>query len=179
MTTEARWPAGLRVLHAAGAGIVIAALAIGLSMTHLLTEAGQRFSWTQTHKSFGVLALAVIVLRIPVRLAASAPAGIGDPWRQKAAGIVHLALYGLLVAVPLTGWAMASTSPLPVPTRVFGLFTLPSLAMPDFALYQVFHMLHQGLAWTLGVLIVIHLAGALTHGAATRGVLRRMWSIRG
>ncbi|MFN8830623.1 MAG: cytochrome b [Labrys sp. (in: a-proteobacteria)] len=179
MTDRERWPAGLRLVHGVAALVVLTTLGIGLWMTHLLADAGQRFSWTQTHKSLGVLALALFVLRLPIRWTAIAPAGLGDAIRDKAAAVAHLLLYGLLLAVPLSGWAMASTSPLPVPTRVFGLFTLPPIAAPDFALYQTFHALHQSLAWALGALVLVHVAGALTHGARTGMVLRRMWSLRG
>src|SRR6202020_2803794 len=37
----------------------------------------------------------------------------------------HAALYVLMIAMPLSGWAMSSASGLPV--SVFGLFTLPDL----------------------------------------------------
>ncbi len=121
-----------------------------------------------------MLGLSVFVL-VWVRIAARAlsprrPAP--RSWVGALAAAVHLALYGLMIAMPLMGWVVLSAEGDPVP--FFGL-TLPPLVGPDEALAEWLEELHA----TLGVagywLIGLHAAASLFHHYVLRdGTLRRM-----
>lgn len=81
----------------------------------------------QMHKSFGLLALALTAARLVWRLLnppPPLPAHLA-PWERAAAHAVHWAFYGLMFAMPLSGWALASASTTPYPTRLFFVEWLP------------------------------------------------------
>jgi len=79
------------------------------------------------HKSLGVLVLTLMALRIVWRGLYRAPAlpSTMPPLKRKGAMFGHLALYALLFALPLTGWAMISTSGRP--SLLFGYMDFPLL----------------------------------------------------
>ena len=52
-------------------------------------------------------------------------------WERRGSAVVHAALYGLLLVLPLLGWAAVSASPLNIPTVLFGAIPWPHL--PGFA----------------------------------------------
>jgi len=90
-----------------------------------------------------------------------------------AARPAHALLYTLLFAVPLAGWTMSSARGFPV--SWFGFFTLPDLVPKNKALYELLVTTHGVLAWTLGVVAIIHMLAALKHHFVLKDdVLRRM-----
>ena len=120
-----------------------------------------------------MLGLSVFVL-VWVRLLARAisPHGRRSRTWTAAAGAVHLALYALMIAMPVMGWIVLSAEGDPVP--FFGL-TLPPLVGPDEGLAERVEDVHA----TVGVigywLIGFHAAASLFHHYGLRdGTLRRM-----
>jgi cytochrome b561 len=69
----AAWPLSLKVIPWASAGLVLAALCLGVYMVQLVHDPGQRFELTQTHKSIGVAVLALTVVRLCLRTMTTAP----------------------------------------------------------------------------------------------------------
>ena len=58
----------------------------------------------------------------------------------------------------------------------FGVLPLPDFVPVDKALAEVLKPLHQCCAFTLGALVLLHVAAALKHQFVDRdGLLRRMW----
>jgi cytochrome b561 len=169
--------------------LMIGLLAVGFYMVQVLgtTDLIGRFQLTQTHKSFGfmvfVLALIRIVWRLRSPVTPADPATV-KPWEASAAHAAHVALYVLMLWLPLTGWLMASASPLndpgayPMQVRnmVFGLFELPDPIHPgDRELEAVFKRLHLAGAFALLALLTVHAGAALKHHFVHRDdVLRRM-----
>ncbi|HQS46832.1 MAG TPA: cytochrome b/b6 domain-containing protein, partial [Xanthobacteraceae bacterium] len=89
--------------------------------------------------------------------------------------MVHALFYVLMLALPLTGWLVVSSSPLHLPTRPFNLFTLPDLVAPDAELYAAVSLLHATLAYLLLAVLALHVAGALKHRLVDRDTtLQRM-----
>jgi cytochrome b561 len=79
----------------------------------------------------------------------------------------------------LSGWLMATTTPVRVPTFVFGLVELPYPLSPDLATYRIAHTIHVVSAIFLALLIVLHVAAAIIHAFVWRDrTLARMWSRR-
>lgn len=72
-----------------------------------------------------------------------------------------MTLYGLLVALPLLGWANASARGWSV--RLFGVLPLPALAAKGSALGHSLGDVHQTVAWVLLAIIGLHVLGALYH----------------
>jgi cytochrome b561 len=84
-----------------------------------------------------------------------------------------MALYIVLLAEPLVGWAMVSASGTPV--FVFGSLRLPAIAPVDPGLYSVLRETHSVLAFLLVAVVAAHVSAVLLHAITLRdGMLRRM-----
>ncbi len=171
------WPLSLRLAHWLGAVLVLAALGLGVAMVQFVHDPAARFELTQTHKSFGVTILALTVARLARRAFSRAPKA--EPLRGSlvlAAKAAHIALYALLLLMPLSGWLMVTTTPVRVPTLVFGLLALPYPLAPDLTIYRFAHAAHVALAILFATLIAIHVAAAMVHTVVWRDrTLTRMW----
>jgi len=90
-----------------------------------------------------------------------------------AAKVSHGALYALMAAMPLVGWAMLSASGAPL--TLLGTLHLPPIAPHAVRLHALLRALHTGLAFALIGLVLGHLAAALFHGLIRRdGVFSSM-----
>ena len=180
MSEEAVWPPALRIIHWVMAALVLGALLIGVTMVQVVRDPGERFELTQTHKSIGVAILGLAIVRLCLRIRAAAPVPEpAAPLLIIAAKAVHIALYVLLLAMPLSGWLMVSTTPVRVPTSVFALFDLPYPLAPEFATYRFAHGIHVASAISLAALIALHVAATLVHALLWRDhTVRRMWPER-
>ena len=162
------------LLHWLMALLIIGMLAVGLYMVELPIGI-QKLKIYGWHKEFGILVLMLVIFRILWRLTNPTPV-LNLPWYERmGARLAHLALYVLMLAMPLSGWLMTSAAGLP--PSFFGLFTLPSLVAPNDALRELFAWIHEWLAYGLITVIVIHTLGALKHHFIDKNdILRRMIS---
>jgi cytochrome b561 len=171
------WPLSLRIAHWLNAALVIGALGLGAFMVLAVHSAATRFELTQTHKSVGVSVLALTVARLCLRCLMRAPKP--EPASRSVtiiAKAVHVGLYLMLLLLPLSGWLMVTSTPVRVPTIVFGLFELPYPLGPDIARFRLAHAAHIVLAVALAAVIVLHVAAALVHAWVWRDrTLVRMW----
>lgn len=174
-STEAGWGALVRTFHWLIAALIVAQGIIGLTMVQMgLTPAKVRVF--ALHKSIGITILALVLLRIAWRLSERRPA---DPpamptWQRRAAHAMHLSLYVLILAIPLSGWWFNSASNAPLVW--FGLFDIPGLTHGYAPFWKPRALLlHQTLFWVLVGLLVLHVGAALWHHFRERDdVLRRM-----
>lgn len=170
-------PRRLRVLHWLTAICVVLAAAFILTRDELDGRA-VRLWLLEGHRHFGLFVLALFVVRVVVRLRMGKlpPAGETSWPVRIAAGATHIALYALLVAMPLLGWALSSAQGKPV--HLFGA-TLPNFVAADEDLADSLQAWHLNAAWVLLGLVSLHVAAALWHHFVMRdGVLRRMWPQR-
>ena len=96
-------------------------------------------------------------------------------WQTAAAGAVHVLLYILMLAIPVTGWLYSSASG--VPTVPFGMpvLQLPDLVTKDKAMADVLRFVHRALNYSLASLVVAHVAAAVGHRLCDdHGILARM-----
>lgn len=129
------------------------------------------------HKPMGLLILALTLVRIAWRVGhRPPPLPAGPAWQRRAASGTHALLYLLMLALPMTGWAMASSTPQPRPLLFFWLFSLPFLPIPKSAwLDKLFGALHLDIAVIALIAIGLHVAGALKHQFVDRDrLLSRM-----
>src|SRR5215470_17346464 len=106
------------VLHWTIAVMILGMIAAGWWMTRgeglsAAAPGTVRFAVFQLHKSFGITILLLSLARLAWRLFNPPPP---DPpslsvWEKTAALAVHWAFYGLMIVLPLTGWAVVSSSP--------------------------------------------------------------------
>lgn len=168
-----RWGLPLRLMHWAMAAVLLGLVALGWGMTHVRTDLGTTFQLYQWHKSWGLLVLVLLALRLAAR--ATSPRPPPPDRLARLAAATHGLLYGLMLALPVCGWLMAASSPLALPTRPFNLFTLPAPVTPDPVLFERLRLAHEVLAYGLLALVALHAAAALKHHIIDRdGILRRM-----
>ena len=179
ISSTAVWPLSLRLAHWVSAVLVLAGLGLGSVMVQFVHNPALRFELTQTHKSIGIAILTLTVLRLCRRLFGRAPKpGPAARSLLLAAKATHTALYALLVLLPASGWFMATTTPVRVPTVVFGLFALPYPMAPDLAIYRIAHTAHVMLAILLTVLIALHFLATMVHALIwCDQTLARMWRV--
>lgn len=160
--TQARWGGVSQVLHWLVVVLILAMAWLGLTMGDL-PNGPDKIATYALHKSIGLSILALAVLRLLWRLYAGAPAPVaGTPhWQERIAALTHVALYVLLLALPLTGWLLNSAAGFPL--QWFGLVNLPSLAARDEALHALATQAHEVLFWALAALVVLHAAAAFHH----------------
>lgn len=126
------------------------------------------------HKLLGFLVLWLTAGRLAYRLLRGAPPD--EPtlawWQKLGSHLVHWALYGLLLIVPLFGWIGVSLFPA---LTIFDLFNLPALTGPNEEAAKRVLALHGWLAMLLMLAIAGHIMAALSHHFIRKdGVLRRM-----
>lgn len=128
------------------------------------------------HYMAGLLVLGLTVLRIYWRSRQSYPPiePVPAPWQHKLAALVHLALYMLLLVMPLLGWLILSAEGKVVP--FFGL-QLPALVATDPQVAEWAEELHELIAQAGYALIGLHAIAALWHhyGKRDNTLLRMKW----
>lgn len=166
-------PTSMRVLH----WLTVLCLAMAATLILLRTELDGRAlrQWLlEGHRHFGLLVLVLFALRVGLRLRLRTlppgpPASL--PMRL-AAGTTHVAMYGLMLALPLLGWALSGAFGKTV--YFFGI-PLPALVAPDGDLGDTLGMWHLNAAWALLALVLLHIGAALWHHLVLRdGLLRRV-----
>ncbi|PKQ00969.1 MAG: cytochrome B [Alphaproteobacteria bacterium HGW-Alphaproteobacteria-13] len=127
------------------------------------------------HKAIGITILALTILRILWRFGHKAPPPPPTMarWERVLSRGVHVLFYLLLLGLPLSGWIWMSAADRPI--DFFGLFMLPSIAVPDEAVADAMHARHEVMGLTLVALVVLHIAAALKHQFVNRdGLIGRM-----
>ncbi len=164
-----RYSAVAIVLHWLIALAIVALLGMGLVMTGMKPGMDQ-FRLFQLHKSLGITVLALSILRLAWRLAhRPPPLPDGMPRVEAfAARATHWGFYFLMLGMPLTGWAIVSTSPMNLPTVLFGIVPLPHLpvlrTLPNKKeASELFATVHSAGAWAMIALLALHVAAALFH----------------
>jgi cytochrome b561 len=167
--TPSRYTTVAIILHWLIALTIIALLAIGLTMTSMQPSTAQ-VQLFQLHKSLGITVLALSLIRLAWRLLHKAPPLPPEtkPWERIAAHGTHALLYIFMIGMPLTGWAIVSTSSMNVPTVLFGVVSLPHLPILSTLenkkpVNDAFASIHSIGAWILIGLLVLHIAAALFH----------------
>ena len=182
MNNDKSWGALSRLLHWAMAGLIFYMLWLGIYMVNFVDNPLAQFPLYQTHKSWGFVALVLVGARLAWRAANRAHPALPEmPALERfAARAGHVALYALMIILPVTGWLMASASPLQdlfgIKNEVFGLFEMYDPFVPgDEGLESVLSTLHLGSAVALVVVLLGHIGAALRHHFAKRDdVLKRM-----
>ncbi|NWG86968.1 MAG: cytochrome b [Hydrogenophilaceae bacterium] len=161
-------------LHWLLAGLILVALPLGLTMAELALSPTklQLYAW---HKWLGVTVFGLALVRVVWRLTHPAPPLPASlpAWQRTAAHGLHGLLYGLMLAIPLSGWLMSSAKGFQ--TVYLGLWPIPDLLAKDEALAETLATLHAWLNYSLIALLLAHVGAALKHHFVERdAVLGRM-----
>jgi cytochrome b561 len=161
---------------------IAALIVIGLVMTQLKIAPTLEWKLFQLHKSIGITVLLLVVLRLLWRFThRPPPLPVETPALDRgAAHGLHWLLYVLMIGMPLTGWAVVSSSPFNLPTVLYNIVPWPDLpVLPTLAnkaaVSHVLGWVHAYGSWILIALLAVHIGAALQHHFIKRdGILGRM-----
>lgn len=125
----------------------------------------------QLHSRIGVLLMVLILLRGAWRLFIPGPVNDADKpgWQSTAAHLTHYAFYAILVGLPLSGWAMWSSTASSQPLSVAGVLPWPQLPLsnlPERTRWLIMRWaddIHLALVFALLLMLVGHIGAALKH----------------
>ena len=137
-------------------------LALGFYMHDLplSPEKLQLYSW---HKWAGVTAFLLVWFRLFWRIAHRPPAlpASMSTLMQRAAHAGHFLLYGLMIAIPLSGWLMSSAKGFQ--TVWFGVLPIPDLLGKNKETGDLLQSVHMSLNLLFVAVIAGHIGAALKH----------------
>ena len=167
----ARYHGAAIALHWLLAALLVFQFALGLRLDELAGP--QKFTAYQFHKSIGITILLLSLARLALRLTLRRPAEVGEGAQKLTARLAHWAFYAVMILAPLSGWIIVSTAKLKLPTVLFGLVAWPHLPLPA-GFNEPAVLAHTVLAWSLPVLIALHLAAVIYHLRQRDAVPARM-----
>jgi len=187
--TKESWGSLARGLHWTVVALAIVQVPLGFYMDEVYQEYIKTYEddtllmrTSMGHHTIGLLILMFALFRLTWRLANPTP---GLPQNLKTyqrylARFTHVFLYMIMIVYPLTGWAVLSAYDGDFPIFFFGWDSVPRIVpqVPDGAPFDsdFFANIHRNLWRSAGLLLGLHVFGALWHQFVARdGILRRMW----
>jgi cytochrome b561 len=174
---QARYSTVAIALHWLMAVLILVTWSIAIAVDDMPLSPA-RITGLSWHKWLGTTVFFLVLLRILWRASHPAPAlkTAMPAWQERAMQLTHLALYLLMLAIPLVGWLMSSAKGYTV--NYFGLFELPDLVPQDKALGHLLKEVHEALANGLMILVGLHILAALKHQFIDRDDLLSRMSFR-
>ncbi|PHV21433.1 cytochrome b [Janthinobacterium sp. BJB446] len=163
------------ILHWLTALLIISAFIMGLVMVDIPGLTPTKLKYFSWHKWLGVTVLAIAAIRLLWRKANVPPPPPASmvAWQKKAADAMHVLLYLLIFAVPISGYLYTLASGVPV--VYLGLFQLPVIMAPNPELKPLLKEIHYVLNMTMAAAVAAHVLAALKHQFIDKdGVLKRM-----
>jgi cytochrome b561 len=166
-----------KIFHWTTVPLMFLALGTGPVIRFMRDE--PKMAFYAIHESAGLLVLFLALARLAWRAASpppALPAHIPAPMRRAAAA-VHNLLYAALIVQPVLGFLTTNAYGFPQrgPTAFLGFIDLPKFMEANESLAFGLHWAHSLLGWSLPVLLVAHIGGAIFHHWLRRdGTLLRM-----
>lgn len=169
-TTE-RFGLITRALHWGMAALIVALLALGLWLSSMQPGLST-IQLYGLHKTLGLTVLALVILRVIWHRISPPPGPLALGWQVRAARLGHLALYILLLVIPLSGWIGSSATG--IDTVFADRWVVPAIAPVSETWETAAFAVHDIATKLLMALLVIHVLAALHHQLAGQGTLTRM-----
>ena len=161
------------VLHWAMALGIFFSFGLGLYMVELTYYDEWYRGSLDLHKSLGIVLLLVWIGRVIWRWLNASPEMAGTVIEKKAAHIVHLFLYLLMIALMITGYLISTADGRAI--EVFGLFDIPAMSISFENQEDIAGDIHWGIAWSLIVMVALHSLAAIKHQLVNKdGTLMKM-----
>ncbi|WP_367989889.1 cytochrome b [Vibrio sp. NTOU-M3] len=162
-----------RTIHWLSAIVVIGMFGVGLWMVDLSYYS----EWYQTaphwHKSIGIILAAVTLFRLIWKFVTVSPSVEGHAYEILGAKLVHIAMYGLLATLFISGYLISTEDGRGI--DVFGWFTVPGLGALFEGQSDLSGTIHFYAAWALMILAGLHAIAALKHHVINKdNTLRKM-----
>jgi cytochrome b561 len=162
-----------KAFHWSMSVIILCLLVVGCIMVQM-DDGDTKWQIYALHKSFGLIILTLIPLRILWRLINTTPTlDMVPTWEKHAAKTAHALLYAAMLAMPISGWIMSTASD-HIPS-FFGLFDVPAPVAASEATATLAGNIHYYVAWTLAGILVLHVGAAIkAHVIDKNTILTRM-----
>ncbi|HEX4198147.1 MAG TPA: cytochrome b [Caulobacteraceae bacterium] len=178
-----RYSRAVIILHWTIALLIFIQIGLGWYMNEVVPDhSPAQAAVLPLHISVGLTIFLLVLVRIAVRLThPGPPLPPGIPlWERVLARGSHILFYLLMLALPLTGWALVSLGTRPI--RFWGLPWphLPGMvamfgpAPPRPVRHELSHIHVYILIWIVLINLALHIAGALKHQFDGKPVLWRM-----
>ncbi|MFV9877966.1 MAG: cytochrome b [Anaplasma ovis] len=158
-----RFSLPVRVLHWVMALGIIGILTLGFLMVYAppADEPTKRLMF-MVHKACGMVALALLGVRVVLRLLSTTPPYPEGISRTSIvlAKATHFVLYLLMLCVPVSGYIMSSAAGHPV-YMVY--FSIPAIVPKNESVSAFFSGVHEVAVFTLVFVVVLHILGAVKH----------------
>ncbi len=158
-----------RVVHHLSAVLFIGAL--------FLMAYDQIFGSTDAlmvHQSLGVMVFVLYFGRIVLMAWFGKPKAIGTRFEQFLAHLAHLALYSVLILMPLSGLSLNIAGG--EETAIFGLLTIPSFDEVNLDVYLLMLGFHKSMQWVCYMLLSAHIGASVFHHFVLKdATLKRMF----
>jgi cytochrome b561 len=182
MSPSGRYRPAVITLHWLIAALILIQIGLGWYMNIVLPDHSPAQDRIQDlHISLGLTTLLLILVRIGIRIAMPPPSAVSGlaPWERVLSNIVHLLFYVLMLALPLTGWALLTVRHHPI--QFWGV-TWPDLPGMEGGMGPTHRPFRKALSdfhtdtlvWIILANLALHVAGALKHQFDGHPVLWRM-----
>ena len=163
MSDIAKYTKTAMAIHWIMALLILGMFCLGWYMDDLPKGSDERSYFFALHKSLGLSAFLLLVLRVLWRVTHKPPElpSSLDNWQRKTATAVHHSLYLLMLLQPLTGYLSSSFSG--YKTKFWGVVALPQWADKNKALNETFTEIHEIVSVVLLICILLHIAGAFAY----------------
>lgn len=165
-----------RLFHWSVAILVLMMIPAGLIMVQPGLDRATQNALFISHKNAGVLVLVLVIARLIYRLRRPPEPvpPVMPAWQAGAAHLTHIALYGLLLAMPVIGYVRVKAGGFPI--EFLDAAGIPSLVPRSDKVADVAKLLHYLGGYAIAGLITLHVAAAAFHGLVMRdGIFSRMW----
>ena len=160
--TKSSWGLVAKLFHWSLAVLLFWQVATGISL-HNMEFSPTKMGFIITHKFFGTLVFSLVVLRLMWKYIFNThPKYENIPFFHKlVSNLVHFALYGLVIFIPIQGTFMTWLEGGDV--YLLGLIRIPSLIEENFILYPLALNIHYYSALILTALFSLHILAAFYH----------------
>ena len=173
---EARYRLPARLFHWIVAVFVLAMIPAGLLMVQSGIDRSLQNTLFVFHKNAGLLVLVLVLARLAYRWRRPPPPmpGALPRWQARVAQANHVALYALLVLMPVAGYVRVKAGGFPIES--LDAAGIPALVPRSDSLAGAAKTVHYVAGLVLSALVGLHVLAAVYHGAIRRdGVMGRMW----
>ena len=164
-----------RLLHWLIAILILGLIWLGWYMVDLTYYDKWYNASLHYHKSLGILALALAMVKLGWHVYTPAPGSLADlqPWEKTGARLMHYLLWGMMLLIPVSGYLISTSAGKPI--QLFNWFAIPALVDVDEELRELAIDVHFYLAYATLFLAAGHAGAALKHHFINRDdTLKRM-----
>jgi len=174
--TSSQYGVVSKLLHWLNALLMPPMIIIGYYQTTLSDENPLYFRLLDLHQATGLFILCLFMIKLAWRTISPNPdlSTVSSGLALRLAYSVHILLFSAMAGLPVLGYLFATAQGDGIP--FFGLFEIPGLIELDKTTAENVIALHAVLAYSIAVLIILHIAAALKHHYIDGSdAFRRIW----